>query len=73
MKEEGLTEIKVFKAKVERGTGYFFCTVFQEVGETGNCGECDKYSPRNHKSGICKHYGYVFENTGQEIILKLKK
>ena len=49
-------EIEVFEAKIDRGLGYFYCHEYGEVGESGeSCGkQCDGYSPRNGKSGICK-------------------
>jgi hypothetical protein len=72
MKEQDIKQMTVFKAKVERGTGMFFCKAFGEVGEAGEgCGkECSEYNPRNGKSGICKHYGYVYEQTDKKLILK---
>lgn len=65
MDDWGLQELTVFEAKVERGTGYFFCKEFSDVGEVGEgCGKgCSKYTPRNGKNGICKHYGNVYEQT----------
>jgi hypothetical protein len=33
-----------------------------ECGEKGNCGRpCSNYKPRNGESGICRHYGRVYE------------
>jgi hypothetical protein len=51
-----------FEAKPVKGTGFFFCNEFQQVGEVGNCGrDCLMYNPRNGKNGICKHYRGVYE------------
>lgn len=75
MKENEIKEMKVFVAKVERGIGVFFCTEFSEIGDANNgtCGKmCEHYKPRNGKKGICKNYGYVYENTEKSITLKLK-
>lgn len=69
MKEAGINKLDVFKAEVERGTGYFFCRFNQQVGETGNCGKlCIGYDPRNGKSGICKNYGYVYSRGDKKTI-----
>lgn len=63
----------LFEAKRESGTGYFFCKEFQACGEVGECGRmCEKYNPMNGKNGRCKHYGYVYEQTDNKIILTKK-
>jgi len=71
MKKQNLTDLKVYEAKRVNGTGFFFCKEFSEMGESKeSCGNiCEKYSPRNEKNGICKHYGYVY-GQGKEITLK---
>lgn len=73
MKENGISEMVVFEAKRETGTGYFFCQEFLEVGEVGeSCGKsCEQYAPRNGKNGRCKHSGYVYEQTDISKTLKL--
>ena len=73
MKENEIKEMKVFEAKPEHGTGMFFCKEYSEVGEVnGTCGKmCDKYMPRNGKSGICKYHGFVFEQTDKSKIIKI--
>lgn len=74
MEENKLTEMDVFEAKIERNSDYFFCTHFYEVGEkNGTCGKmCKAYQPRNHKKGICKHHGNVYEQTDKKLTLKLE-
>ena len=58
-----------FEAKPVKGTGFFFCKEFQQVGEVGSCGrECESYKPRNGKNGICKNYRGVYEK-GEEVQL----
>ena len=58
IREQGFDKLKVFTAKRETNAPYFFCSYFGESGIVGEvCGkECTAYSPRNGKSGICKHY-----------------
>lgn len=75
MKENELTEIKVFEARVERDTGYFYCKGVQEIGESNNaCGKgCEYYQPRNGKNGICRHWGYLYEPTDVSKILRIKE
>ena len=72
MEENGIKEMDVFEAKVEYGTGFFFCKEFYQVGESGEgCGKfCDKYIPNNGKNGKCKHHRNVYEQTDK--VLKIK-
>lgn len=73
MKEEGLTELKIFEAKRVTGESYFWCSVNQEVGEKGEgCGRiCSQYKPRNGKNGRCRYSGYCYEHTDMFQIIKL--
>jgi len=72
MRDEGLKKIKLHEAKIEYGTGYFFCEYFGEAGEVGHgCGKvCPQYKPRNGKNGRCRHSGHVYEMTDKTKILK---
>ena len=72
MKDNDLKEMDVFEAKVDRGSGYFFCKEHYEIGEVGeSCGKfCQQYKPLNGKSGRCTHYGNVYDQTDK--VLKLK-
>lgn len=73
MADNHISILKVFLAKRETDSGYFFCKKYQQSGtkEESNCGKsCPMYDPRNGKSGICKHSGYVYEFTNQEFELK---
>ena len=74
MKDEELSELVLYEAKIERNSGYFWCREFQEVGEVGEgCGkECNKYSPRNGKSGRCRYSANLYEQTNRIKILKNK-
>ena len=75
MQIEGYTELTVYEAKPERIEDVFFCREFGEWGDKGECGKsCDKYSPRNKKSGCCKHYSNIsYEATDKTKIIKLKQ
>jgi hypothetical protein len=76
MKENGIDKMTVIEAKIVRGGEYFFCIEYQTCGEkNGTCNklECSDYSPRNGKSGICKHTGYMYECTDTTKTIKLKK
>lgn len=72
MKERELTAIEVNLVKRELETDYFYCHEFGDFGEVGeSCGKiCDKYSPRNGKSGCCKHRGFCYI-PGKEFILTI--
>jgi hypothetical protein len=72
MKQHGITEIQVEKARQSFGTGMFWCTYYQEMGETGNCDStCPAYKPRNGIKGRCKNHSIPFENTGEKLTVRL--
>ena len=73
MKENELTELKLHESKVEIGSDYFWCKHFQEVGIKGEgCGKsCEKYQPRNGKSGRCRFSAPTYELTDKVLNLSL--
>ncbi len=74
MIEHGLTTMDLYLAERVTDTDYFYCRHFGEVGEKseGGCGKiCDAYKSRNGRSGVCRHYGYTYENTDRCFTLKL--
>jgi len=73
MKDNGISEMAVYEAKRDVGSGYFYCDKLEEVGESGEgCGKsCKYYQPRNKKNGICKHAKPTYEQTDKVKILKL--
>lgn len=75
MENEGIKEIEVIEAKIEKGTGYFYCTYFEETGEVGeSCGKvCEKYEPRNHKNGRCRFSANCYEPTDKRKIIRIKE
>ena len=73
MEDNNLSELEVHEQESIKDSDYFYCKHFQEIGEKGICGkQCQAYQPRNGKSGICKHTGYVYETTGKTVTLKLE-
>ena len=74
MKENGITELKIFEAERLTGESFFWCSEFQDVGEVGeSCGKmCPKYKPRNGKNGRCRFSGYCYEPTDKSEILTIK-
>ena len=64
MKENDLSEITVFEAEKIRVDQYFYCKLYG-MAERDNmtCGVkwCEKYQPRNGKSGCCKQIGHLYE------------
>jgi hypothetical protein len=73
MKENGLTEMDVFEAEIETDTGYFWCSEFDAITEKNDytCGRwCEKYKPRNGKSGRCIFNKNCYDQT--EIVKHLK-
>ena len=74
MRENCISELKIFEAKRITGEEYFWCTTYQEVGEVGqDCGRsCSKYKPRNGKNGRCRYSGHCYEPTEKSEILKIE-
>lgn len=76
MKEYGITELKVNEAKRIIGGDFYFCKAFDAMGEKGSfdydgCGRiCDEYTPRNGKSGCCKHRSFCYK-PGKKFILTI--
>lgn len=75
MKEQGLTELKVYTAVREIGTEYFYCFAINDIGikppEGEPCGNnCENYEPRNGKNGCCKNRGYCY-TPDKEFILTI--
>ena len=72
MIENNIPEMEVWEAKREHGTGMFWCMKYQDFGETiDSCGkQCDRYQPRNGKTGICKSHRMPYEQTDTMIVLK---
>jgi len=73
----GETPAEVYEAIPVKINNFFYCGFFKACGEKGydfdKCGkECGAYSPRNGKSGCCKHYRNRFFEHGNKITLKLK-
>lgn len=73
MKKYSLKYLKLREAKIEYGNGFFFCTKYSEIGESGeNCGKvCEHYQPRNGKNGLCKFWRNTYEPTDKIKILTL--
>jgi hypothetical protein len=72
MAENHIKEMDVYLAKRETQSDYFFCKHFQGCGERGECGKhCEAYKPRNGKNGICKHFGYTYEQTEKCFTLRI--
>jgi hypothetical protein len=71
-KEEGLKEIELYEAIKEDVPGYFFCRDVDAPAEDGDCGKkCDGYTPKNGKSGMCRHRMNKFYAIGEKKIFNL--
>jgi len=69
-----LSEINIYPAKPLYKTGFFYCSEFNDIGQTGDgCGKgCDFYKPRNFKNGRCRFSNNCYEPSDDFKILKLK-
>ena len=76
MKEEGINELKIYKAKMVVGELVAYCSKLQDIIETdrGDCGKkwCEHYEPRNGKNGRCRFSNNCYEHTDEFEIIKLK-
>lgn len=72
-KENNIKEMELFEAEVDYNTGYFWCDIFWEIGESGEgCGKmCEKYIPRNGKNGRCRFHKNTYSQTDKIKLLKL--
>jgi hypothetical protein len=75
MKSYSLSETEIKSAVKDSSlSGYFYCKHYGSVGESieGACGKhCDGYSPRNGKSGNCRHKGSCYSQSDDTFLLKL--
>lgn len=74
MKDDGISEMKVFEAIPDTSKEYFFCKSANEtsLSEEYPCGKtCEDYEPRNGKSGMCKYKTRCY-TWGKEVIIKCK-
>jgi hypothetical protein len=75
MKFEMLDKMKLTLARRCVNADSFYCKNFNEVCEKdfGTCGKaCGAYKAKNGKFGVCKHYGFVYEESDKVFELKLK-
>lgn len=70
-----VTEVVVIEAEPEYDTEHFFCSHFDEVGmKDESCGtNCEGYSPRNGKSGRCRHSNNCYIPTDKTKTIKFKR
>lgn len=72
MRSENVIEMKLCEAKRVKDLPFFFCKYYDQVGEKNSCSKfCNGYKPRNDKTGVCKHYGYVYEPTNNWHLIKI--
>jgi len=76
MKEQGISEMVVYPAKMLTGELVAWCSIWGDAVETqrGDCGkDCDKYEPRNGKNGRCRYSNNCYEPEDKPITLKIKR
>ena len=64
MIENELVELTAFKAKRIKVNDFFFCKkngVVEKDNMTCGIKWCSMYSPKNGKSGCCKHVGNLYD------------
>lgn len=77
MSEEGKSEMEVFEAIRNRESGVFWCKEHSFCGDgtLDYCGKdnCKEYSPRNGKSGCCRHHTNWMYIWGEKVTLNIKE
>ena len=76
MKDEDITEMKVFEAVPDNSKENFFCKAagycFLSPPKGERCGrDCEDYEPKNGKSGMCKYKRKCY-TWGKEVVIRLK-
>lgn len=73
MRDNDIKEMMLIEARPSYGTGWFYCTEYQEPGEVGEgCGkECKAYKPRNGKNGRCVHSHHLYEPSNIKRVLTI--
>ena len=61
---------EVFEAIPSPMPGFFFCREYEHIGENGSCGhQCDGYTPKNGKSGLCKYRSNKMYEPGEKVTI----
>ena len=63
--------VEVYEGVRVTGDGHFYCSEYDEVGDSrySVCGNyCNKYAPRNGRSGRCRHSKNCYE-PGEKVTL----
>ncbi len=72
-KEDGIEELELWEAEPERFESIFWCKAVLAVTEEGHCGkECEDYTPKNGRSGMCIHKGNFYTH-GEKVKIKIGK
>jgi hypothetical protein len=74
MKDAGVKEMSVFRAKAVPTVDYFWCSAADEACEKSEtlCGKiCEDYQPRNGKNGRCRFHSHCYEPGEKRIIIKV--
>jgi len=70
MIDNNLPQITLYQATRLLRSDYFFCSLFEVVGEVGDCSKfCEGYKPCNGISGRCVHYRWCYEKSNTKLIL----
>jgi hypothetical protein len=66
-----VAERRLYRARPEKGSSYFYCREHGEVGKKGEgCGRlCDSYEPRNGKNGRCRFSAPCYEAVTNEVLV----
>ena len=67
----GLPEIALYEAIPVEFPGFFWCRHSDQMGEAGVCGaDCEGYTPKNGRSGCCRHYSKRFFEVGNVVVFQ---
>lgn len=74
LKDNDLTEMQAYPAKIMIGSGFYYCKELDVSGESndGECGKwCEHYEPRNSKNGRCVNSSLPYEASEKPITIKI--
>jgi hypothetical protein len=72
-KENGDATVELFEAVPCRVPIIGWCNEYETIVESEDCGKtCEQYSPKNGKSGMCKHKSLTLFECGKKVKVDVK-
>lgn len=72
MIDNGLTELVVNEAKINKIDNYIFCKRYKKVFLSPTCLVCKFYVKKEYNLNQCRHVGRPYECTDKKVNIKIK-